>query len=128
MKTSDAVTLHAWDDVPHEDLSPDIGRRMVTGERAMLAHVYLKKGAIVPLHHHENEQFTYILRGALRFWIGGEDGDEADVVDVHAGQVLHIPANVPHKAEALEDTLDLDVFSPPRQDWLDKTDAYLRDA
>jgi quercetin dioxygenase-like cupin family protein len=123
MPMSDAVTLYAWDDVPHESLSPTIGRRMVTGERTMLAHVYLKKGAVVPLHHHENEQFTYILEGALRFWIGA---DEAEVVDVHPGEVLHIPANVPHKAEALEDTLDLDVFSPPRQDWLDQADDYLR--
>ncbi|NBC19306.1 MAG: cupin domain-containing protein [Bacteroidetes bacterium] len=125
MTPPDAVTLHPWDDVPHEDLTPAIGRRMVTGERAMLAHVYLKKGAVVPLHHHENEQFTYILRGALRFWIGGAD-DETEVVDVRAGEVLHIPPNVPHKAKALEDTLDLDVFSPPRQDWLDQTDDYLR--
>jgi quercetin dioxygenase-like cupin family protein len=89
----------------------------------MLTHVYLDKGAIVPRHSHENEQFTYILEGALRFWIG-EDG--AEVRDVRAGEVLHIPSNVPHKAEALEDTLDVDVFSPPRQDWLDKTDDYFR--
>ena len=123
MNTTDAVTLHAWDDVPYEELSPSIGRRIVTGERAMLAHVHLKKGAVVPLHRHENEQFTYILEGALRFWIGE---DEAEEVVVRAGEVLHIPSKVPHKAEALEDTLDLDVFSPPRQDWLDKTDAYLR--
>jgi quercetin dioxygenase-like cupin family protein len=89
----------------------------------MLAHVYLKKGCIVPKHSHENEQFTYILEGALRFWIGD---DEKEEVVVGAGEVLHIPSNVFHKAEALEDTLDVDVFSPPRQDWLDKTDAYLR--
>ena len=89
----------------------------------MLAHVYLKKGAIVPGHSHENEQLTYILEGALRFWIGA---DEAEVIDVRAGEVLHIPSNVVHKAEALEDTLDVDIFSPPRQDWLDKTDEYLR--
>jgi len=89
----------------------------------MLAHVYLKKGAIVPRHSHENEQITYILEGGLRFWIGE---DESQVIDVRAGEVLHIPSLVQHKAEALEDTLDVDIFSPPRQDWLDKTDDYLR--
>jgi quercetin dioxygenase-like cupin family protein len=117
------VTHYRWEDLPREELSPLIGRRLVTGERMMLAHVYLAKGAIVPLHQHENEQLTYILEGTLRFRLG-EDG--AQTVDVAAGGVLHIPSNVPHEAEALEDTLDVDVFSPPRQDWLDGTDAYLR--
>lgn len=112
-----------WDDLPKERLSDLLSRRLVSGERAMLAHVYLDKGCIVPRHRHENEQFTYILSGALRFWIGE---DESEQIDVRAGDVLHIPSNIPHKAEALEDTLDLDVFSPPRQDWLDGTDAYLR--
>ena len=91
----------------------------------MLAHVYLKKGFIVPAHSHDNEQITYVLNGALKFWLG-EDGSEEIVVS--AGEVLHIPGNVVHKAEALEDTLDLDVFSPPREDWLSGTDAYLRGA
>jgi quercetin dioxygenase-like cupin family protein len=118
------VTHYRWDDLPREELSPLIGRRLVTGERMMLAHVYLAKGAIVPLHQHENEQLTYILEGTLRFRLG-EDGSQT--VDVAAGEVLHIPSNLPHEAEALEDTLDVDVFSPPRQDWLDGTDAYLRD-
>jgi quercetin dioxygenase-like cupin family protein len=89
----------------------------------MLAHVYLKKGCIVPKHSHENEQLTYILEGALKFKIG-EDGAEEIVVS--AGEVLLIPSNIPHMAEALEETLDVDVFSPPRQDWLDKKDDYLR--
>jgi quercetin dioxygenase-like cupin family protein len=89
----------------------------------MLTQVYLKKGSIVPHHSHENEQITYILKGGLRFWIGE---DEAEVIDVLAGEVLHIPSFVQHKAEALEDTLDVDIFSPPRQDWLNKTDDYLR--
>ena len=100
-----------------------LDRRLITGDRMMLAHVYLKKGCIVPKHSHENEQFTYILEGALRFWIGDDGAEE---VVVRAGEVLHIPSNVPHRAEALEDTLDVDVFSPPRSDWLDGTDAYLR--
>jgi quercetin dioxygenase-like cupin family protein len=85
--------------------------------------VYLARGCIVPKHSHENEQLTYILEGALHFWLGD---DQTEQLVVRAGEVLHIPSNVPHKAEALEDTLDVDVFSPPRQDWLDKTDDYLR--
>ena len=118
-----SVTHHRWDDMPKERLSDVLERRLITGDRMMLAHVYLKKGGIVPRHSHQNEQITYILEGGLRFWIGA---DESVVIDVLAGEVLHIPSNVPHKAEALEDTLDVDIFSPPRQDWLDKTDDYLR--
>jgi quercetin dioxygenase-like cupin family protein len=121
--TNRTTTRYRWDEMPLETVSPMLDRRLITGDRMMLAHVYLKKGCVVPKHSHENEQFTYILEGALRFWIG-EDG--AEEVVVRAGEVLHIPSNVPHKAEALEDTLDVDVFDPPRQDWLDKTDAYLR--
>jgi len=117
------VKLYRWDDMPKEKVTDRIDRRLVVGERMMLAHVYLAKGAIVPQHAHENEQLTYILEGALKFWIG-EDG--AQELVVRAGDVLVIPSNVPHKAEALEDTLDVDVFSPPRQDWLDGTDDYLR--
>lgn len=117
------VTRYRWDDMPREAMNELIDRRLVTGERIMLAHVYLKKGAVVPLHHHDNEQMTYILEGKLRFWIGSED---ADPIDIGPGEVLHLPSNVPHKAEALEDTFDVDVFSPPRQDWLDGTDSYLR--
>ncbi len=118
-----SVTHHRWADIPKERLSDVLDRKLITGDQMMLAHVYLKKGAVVPRHSHENEQITYILEGGLRFWIGA---DESQVIDVLAGEVLHIPSNVPHKAEALADTLDVDVFSPPRQDWLDKTDDYLR--
>ena len=118
-----SVTHHRWADIPKERLSDVLDRKLITGDRMMLAHVYLKKGAVVPQHSHENEQITYILEGGLRFWIGA---DESEVIDVLAGEVLHIPSHVPHKAEALQDTLDVDVFSPPRQDWLDKTDDYLR--
>ena len=107
-----------------EQLNPKIGRRLVTGERLMLAHVYFTKGGSVPKHAHDNEQITYILDGCLRFFLG-DDG--AEVVDVHAGEVLVIPPNLPHAAEALEDTLDVDIFNPPRQDWLDGTDVYLRE-
>jgi len=121
--TERSVTFYRWDEMPKEQVSETLDRRLITADRMMLAHVYLKKGSIVPRHSHENEQITYILEGGLRFWIGA---DEAQVIDVMAGEVLHIPSFVQHKAEALEDTLDVDIFSPPRQDWLDKTDNYLR--
>jgi quercetin dioxygenase-like cupin family protein len=121
--TAVAATHYRWEDLPRETLRPDLARRLITGERIMLAHVYLDKGCVVPKHSHENEQLTYILEGALRFWLGD---DESEVVDVAAGEVLHLPSHLPHKAEALEDTVDVDVFCPPRQDWLDGTDAYLR--
>ena len=116
-----AVRHFRWEDMPRERVTDAIERRIITGDRLMLAHVYLKKGCIVPKHQHENEQLTYILEGALRFWIGEDQKQE---VIVRAGEVLHIPSNVPHKAEALEDTLDVDVFSPPRADWLNGTDSY----
>ena len=119
---SKSVTFSTWKTVELETVSPTISRKL-TGQRMMLAQVFLKKGAVVPRHQHENEQYTYILEGGLRFWIGE---DEKQVQDVMAGEVLHIPSMVWHKAEALVDTLDLDVFDPPRADWLAKTDAYLR--
>jgi quercetin dioxygenase-like cupin family protein len=117
------ATHYRWDDLPKEQLRPDLHRRLISGERMMLAHVYLDKGAVVATHEHENEQLTYIIDGTLRFWLGA---DESQVVDVQAGEVLHIPSHLPHRAEALEDTLDVDVFAPPRADWLDGSDAYLR--
>ena len=121
---TDASVRHIpWDSIPEEELNPLLRRRLITGDKGMLAHVYLDKGAVVPLHSHHNEQFTYVLEGALHFWIGD---DESEEIVVHAGEVLHIPAHVPHKAEALEDTLDLDIFVPPREDWLAGTDDYLR--
>lgn len=115
--------LFRWDDLPKERLNDLLERRLVTGERIMLAHVYLKKGCLVPRHHHENEQITYVLEGALHFWLGEDEKEERIV---KAGSVLTIPPNLPHKALALEDTLDVDIFDPPRQDWLDGSDAYLR--
>ena len=115
------VTFYRWDDMPKEQVNAGLARRLVTGDRIMLAHVYLKKDALVPQHSHHNEQITYILSGALRFWIGT---DRAREIVVREGEVLHIPSNVPHEARALEDTLDVDIFSPPRQDWLDGTDSY----
>lgn len=110
-----------WSDIPKERVTDQLSRRLVTGERMMLAQVYLEKGSVVPKHSHENEQITWILEGALHFWIGDDGAEE---VVVRAGEVLWIPSNVLHKAMALEDTLDIDVFSPPRADWLNHTDSY----
>ena len=109
-----------WHTVALEDLNPLLQRQFVVGQEIMLARVLLKKGCIVPLHSHPNEQLTYIVEGALKFYVDGQE------IVVHAGEVLSIPANMPHKAEALEDTVDLDVFTPPRSDWINKTDQYLR--
>ena len=116
-----------WDEVRLEELNPLISRKLITSEKMMLAQVFLKQGAIVPAHDHINEQFTYILSGALRFWIGEHADAPGDTyTDVKAGEVLVIPSMVRHRAEALEDTLDVDIFNPPRQDWLDGSDAYIR--
>jgi quercetin dioxygenase-like cupin family protein len=115
-----ALQYIPWNSVPLEDLNPLLQRHFVVGQEIMLARVLLKKGCIVPEHSHSNEQLTYILEGALKFWIDGRE------IVVNAGETLCIPSNMPHKAEALEDTVDLDVFSPPRQDWINKSDQYLR--
>ena len=117
------ITLHRWNDLPAEPLKVGLARRLVTGERMMIAHVYINKGVDVPRHSHENEQLTYVLQGALKFWFGANDERE---LLVRAGEVIVIPSHLPHRALALEDTLDVDVFSPPRQDWLAGTDSYLR--
>ena len=109
-----------WESVPLEVMSEMISRKVISGEKAMVAQVFLKKGAVVPEHRHESEQITYILEGALKFAIDGKE------IVVRAGEVLCIPSTMPHEAWALEDTVDLDVFDPPREDWLNKTDNYLR--
>jgi quercetin dioxygenase-like cupin family protein len=118
-----AAALHRWDDLPRERLNSHLDRRLITGSNMMIAHVYFKKGGEVPMHSHHNEQITYVLEGALKFLLG-EDQDEE--VIVRAGEVLTIPPHLPHSAVALEDTLDVDIFNPPREDWLDGSDAYLR--
>ena len=125
MKTATETSArhYRWNDLPAEPLKGGISRRLITGKGVMIAHVYLKKGDDVPQHSHENEQITYILEGALRFWLGPKGDQE---ITVRAGEVLVIPSNLEHRALALEDTLDVDVFNPPRQDWLNGTDAYLR--
>ncbi|HZD48126.1 MAG TPA: cupin domain-containing protein [Silvibacterium sp.] len=114
------VSHTKWDDIEVEQLSSHIGRQFLVGTNVMIARVLLKKGAVVPMHHHHNEQVSYILEGALKFFIDGKE------IVVRSGEVLCIPPNVPHEAHALEDTVDLDVFNPPRQDWIDRDDSYLR--
>jgi quercetin dioxygenase-like cupin family protein len=114
------VRLHRWDEIALEKVTEMLSRKIVTGDREMLAQVYLKRGCLVPMHSHESEQMTYILQGALKFVVAGEE------VTVRDGEVLHIPSWIEHQAEALDDTLSLDVFSPIRQDWLDHSDGYLR--
>jgi quercetin dioxygenase-like cupin family protein len=104
--------LHRWDEIALEKITEMISQKVVAGEREMLAQIYLKRGALVPMHAHESEQMTYILQGALRFVVGGEE------IVVREGEVLHIPSRTPHQAEALEDTFELDVFSPIRAEWL----------
>jgi quercetin dioxygenase-like cupin family protein len=109
-----------WSSMPVEELNPLLGRQLVVGQNIMLARVLLKKGCVVPEHSHPNEQLTFIAAGALKFWIDGKE------IVVNAGECLTIPPNMPHKAEALEDTVDFDVFNPPRADWMSGTDVYLR--
>jgi quercetin dioxygenase-like cupin family protein len=109
-----------WQTIDLEELNPLLQRQFVVGRDIMVARVLMKKGCIIPLHSHYNEQFTYILEGALKFWVDGKE------IVVNAGEVLTIPPHMPHKAEALLDTVDLDVFNPPRADWINKTDQYLR--
>jgi quercetin dioxygenase-like cupin family protein len=125
MKTLDANSArhYRWEQLPAEPLKGGLTRRLISTDRLMIAHVQFNKGDDVPRHAHENEQITYILSGALQFWLGAEGERE---VTVRAGEVLVIPSNLPHRALALEDTLDVDVFNPPRQDWLNGTDDYLR--
>ena len=116
--STQTVRLHRWDEIALEKVTELLSRKIVTGEREMLAQIYLKRGCLVPMHSHESEQMTYILQGALKFLIGGEE------ITVREGELLHIPSWVEHQAEALDDTFELDVFSPIRQDWLNHTDDY----
>lgn len=114
------VRHHMWSKVELETLNPLLQRQMVTGTNVMLARITLKKGCVVPLHSHHNEQLSYVVEGALRFFIGGK------ALTVRAGEVLAIPPHVPHEVKALRDSVTLDIFHPPRADWINKTDSYLR--
>jgi len=111
-----------WQDVELEQLNPLFQRQFVVGEAVMLERILLKKGSVVPLHSHLNEQISYVLDGVLQFRL-----DDREIV-VRSGEVLCIPPHMPHEVLALEDTVDLDIFNPPREDWIRKTDSYLRTA
>ena len=118
--TTSNVQHIRWDEIPTEAVNPLLERQLVVGDQIMVARVLLKKGCVVPLHSHINEQVTHIESGALHFTIAGRE------ITVGPGEFLCIPPNVPHTAVALEDTVDIDIFTPPRADWIAKTDAYLR--
>jgi quercetin dioxygenase-like cupin family protein len=109
---SDLARLHRWDEIALEKITEMISRKIIPGDTMMLAHVYLKRGALVPMHEHPSEQMTYVLQGSLRCQVG------PDEIIVHEGDVLHIPSGLPHQAEAMDDTLELDVFAPARPDWV----------
>src|SRR5579862_6237466 len=114
------IQVCKWDDVPLEKVSETLSRKLITGQREMVTQIFMKRGCLVPTHSHESEQITYVVTGALKFSVAGRE------VVLRAGDVLCIPSWMEHSAEALEETLEMDIFSPIRQDWLDKTDAYLR--
>ena len=109
--TQSAVRLHRWDEIALEKVTEMLSRKIVSGDREMLVQSYVKRGCLVPMHAHDSEQMTYVLHGALKFLVGGEE------VTVREGEVLHIPPGIEHQAEALEDTFELDVFSPIRNGW-----------
>lgn len=113
-------THASWEAIELENLNPLLQRQFVVGENVMVARIMMKKGCVVPMHSHHNEQISNILEGAFKFWIGGKE------IVVSAGEVLVIPSHMPHKAEALVDSVALDIFNPPRADWINKTDQYLR--
>ena len=110
--------FYRWDEVTDENVTEMLSRRIVTGEREMVAQISMKKGCLVPMHAHESEQMTYVMKGALKFRIDDEE------ITVRQNEILHIPSGVPHEATALEETFEIDVFSPIRSDWLDHTDHY----
>ncbi len=119
-RSPDAVQHVRWDDLPLESVNALFDRQFVVGSHTMVARILLKKGCVVPMHSHFNEQVTHVQSGALRFTINGEE------ITVCPGDWLVIPPNIPHTAVALEDTVDIDIFTPPREDWINKTDQYLR--
>ena len=113
----------SWDDIPEEEVTPLMRRKLLYGDKIMIAKMKFKNGFVVPLHQHENEQITQVLSGTIRFWFGS---DKEQVMDIHAGESVVIPANVPHEALMIGDVEETDTWAPPRTDWLDGTDDYLR--
>ena len=114
------IVHHRWNDIAQEQINPDIKRQYLSGDRVTIARFELKRGGVVPRHAHENEQVSMVLSGALLFRIDGRE------TTIRGGEVMQIPGNVAHEVEVLEDALVIDVFSPVRQDWIDKTDTYFK--
>jgi quercetin dioxygenase-like cupin family protein len=115
------MKLYSWSEIPVEQLNPFVTRQVIHTEGSTLARLHLSKGAIIPRHHHVNEQVSTVESGLLRFYL-----DDQTTIDVPAGHSLQIPPDVPHRVEALQDSVALDLFTPVRQDWLQGNDAYLR--
>jgi quercetin dioxygenase-like cupin family protein len=113
----------SWDTVPQEEVNPSMKRRIITGEKLMIAKMNFKDGFVVPLHHHVHEQITQVVSGKMRFWFGA---NKEQVIDLEAGEVVVIPSNVPHEALMIGEVVEIDSWSPPREDWLDGSDHYLR--
>ncbi len=115
--------IAGWDDIPMEQVADGMRRQIVTGEKMTVARIYFEDGFVVPLHAHENEQITQVLQGVMRFWFG----ENREVVrDAHPGDVIVIPANLPHAAQMIGEVVEMDIWAPRREDWLNKTDDYLR--
>ncbi len=112
-----------WADVPVEEVTPKMQRKLIYGEKVMIAKMKFKDGFLVPLHSHENEQVTQVLSGTIRFWFGA---NKEETFDMHAGDTVVIPANVPHEALMIGEVEEIDTWTPIRKDWLDGTDNYLR--
>ena len=113
----------SWDKIPEEQVNPSMSRKILTGEKLMISKIKFTDGFVVPLHHHENEQITHVLKGTIRFWFGK---DKEDTLDVHAGEFVVIPPGLPHEALMIGEVEEIDHWAPPRKDWLDGSDHYLR--
>lgn len=112
-----------WSKVPVEQVNDKMKRQLVYGEKVMVSRIQFEDGCIVPLHHHENEQITQVVSGQMRFWFGA---DESEIIELGPGDTIVIPANLPHKALTIGPVEEIDIFAPPRQDWIDGTDDYLK--
>lgn len=112
-----------WDEVATEEVNSSMSRKIITGEKLMIAKMKFKDGFVVPLHHHHHEQVTQLVKGQMRFWFGE---NKEQVMDMFPGDVVVIPSNLPHEVLMIGDVEEIDTWSPPREDWLNKTDDYLR--
>lgn len=123
MKNRNSIKLINWDEIPSEQVTPKMSRKIIYGNEIMIAKMKFEDGFMVPMHQHHNEQITQVLSGEIRFWLGE---NESEMIILKAGDVLVIPSNVPHKAQMIGKVEEIDTWSPPRQDWLNGTDSYLK--